>query len=343
MEATESTPSSTPNTEENKNSDVATQLQRTKKLMIAAVVVIVVLIAAAVVAGGYWAVYVSTSENAVQKTLKQALPLPAGSVNGTTLSLRQLDKRVAATSQFYKKQAELQLGLAQDPGADAVRQQEFDRLVDEALLMQYAKEKNVTVSQEEIDAYFTDTILPQAQGGQEEVSTTLQDLYGWTIDDFKAEVLKETVLREKLQKQMAAEGGEESPEKKAINQAYADVTTGGKAFEDVAKDVSDDTGSAAQGGKLGAITKGQTVKEFEEKAFSAEIGKVTEPFQSQFGWHILIVNSRDDAAGSADVSHILISGKQVQDIVDEKRVNAKIKAYIPGISTEAAAAVPAVQ
>lgn len=66
----------------------------------------------------------------------------------------------------------------------------------------------------------------------------------------------------------------------------------GEDFAKLAEENSDDTGSAKKGGDLGEFARGAMVKPFEEAAFAAQIGKVTEPVRSQFGYHIIKVESR---------------------------------------------------
>ena len=67
---------------------------------------------------------------------------------------------------------------------------------------------------------------------------------------------------------------------------------GGAKFEDVARRESQDAVSAARGGDLGEWTKGQMVAQFDSMAFKLPVGRVSEPFLSPFGYHILEVISR---------------------------------------------------
>lgn len=61
----------------------------------------------------------------------------------------------------------------------------------------------------------------------------------------------------------------------------------GEKFGKLAKESSIDTGSAKRDGNLGYFTKGMMVKPFEEAAFKLEIGQVSEPVKSEFGYHII--------------------------------------------------------
>ena len=67
---------------------------------------------------------------------------------------------------------------------------------------------------------------------------------------------------------------------------------GGGDFAALAKAESDDAGSGAAGGDLGFFAKGQMVPQFEQAAFSQPIGKVGEPVESPFGYHLILVEER---------------------------------------------------
>ncbi|MCX8084397.1 MAG: peptidylprolyl isomerase [Calditerrivibrio sp.] len=79
----------------------------------------------------------------------------------------------------------------------------------------------------------------------------------------------------------------EKDAKAKIDSIYKELKAG-KNFDDLAKQYSQD-GSAPKGGDLGYFPRGIMVKEFENVAFSTAPGKYSEPFKTQFGYHIVKV------------------------------------------------------
>ncbi len=78
---------------------------------------------------------------------------------------------------------------------------------------------------------------------------------------------------------------------------------------------SEDPGVAQNGGLYTITRQSQFVKEFKEAAFSLEVGEVSEPFKSQFGYHILQVEKIKGQ--QRDVRHLLIQPK-----IEESKLNA---------------------
>ena len=61
----------------------------------------------------------------------------------------------------------------------------------------------------------------------------------------------------------------------------------GEKFGKLAKELSIDSGSGKKDGNLGYFTKGMMVKPFEEVAFKLQIGEVSDPIKTEFGYHII--------------------------------------------------------
>ena len=74
----------------------------------------------------------------------------------------------------------------------------------------------------------------------------------------------------------------------------AEEIAGGKTFEEAAKAYSSCPSKDA-GGNLGEFGRGQMVPEFEEAAFALEVGTVSAPVKTQFGYHLIRVNAKTEA------------------------------------------------
>lgn len=94
-----------------------------------------------------------------------------------------------------------------------------------------------------------------------------------------------------------AEGIPPTEEQKAAAQRRAnEVLTAlqnGEPFADLAKAVSDDPGSGAQGGELGWASPDTYVPEFQDAVLNAEIGEIVGPLETEFGYHIIQVHARE--------------------------------------------------
>ena len=69
--------------------------------------------------------------------------------------------------------------------------------------------------------------------------------------------------------------------------AILDKIRQGEKFGKLAKELSIDSGSAKRDGNLGYFGRGKMVKEFEAVAFKLEVGKISEPVKTQYGYHII--------------------------------------------------------
>lgn len=97
----------------------------------------------------------------------------------------------------------------------------------------------------------------------------------------------------------------------------------GESFAALAEELSEDPGSAAQGGDLGFFGRGAMVPEFEEAAFATPVGERTEPVRSSFGYHLIEVTDRREGGGRSfeevkNQIRIRLQGERVGTAVENK-------------------------
>ena len=109
------------------------------------------------------------------------------------------------------------------------------------------------------------------------------------MEENKKEVLSEQEISAKIEEKMA--------EKKAKIDAIRKELQGDLTkFAKVAKDKSEDPGSASKGGDLGFFPKGRMVPEFENAAFSLKPNTLSEVVKTNYGYHIIMVTDRKAAS-----------------------------------------------
>jgi peptidyl-prolyl cis-trans isomerase D len=86
--------------------------------------------------------------------------------------------------------------------------------------------------------------------------------------------------------------------------ALRNEIAGGAKFEDVARRESADSVSGADGGSLGKSTRGRLVPEFEKVAYALKPGELSQPVLTQFGYHLIKLDSR--AGDTLSLRHILL-------------------------------------
>lgn len=115
----------------------------------------------------------------------------------------------------------------------------------------------------------------------------------------------------------------------SINNILDKINNNELSFEEAAKNHST-CPSGQQGGDLGEFGRGQMVPEFEAAAFEAELNKIVGPIKTQFGYHLIKVENRQEASTASydevkdSVKANLMRQKQ-QQIIDEKEAELRAK------------------
>jgi len=213
-----------------------------------------------------------------------------------------------------------------DPQYQATVQQIMPQLVSIEIAKAYAQEHDITVSDKEVDqelAKLKEQVGDQARSSGQDLSN--QEAYEQALkqNNITEEQLREDLRENILPVQRVQERvtGDAEPSEDEIQNYYeknkeAQFTTpeqrcvrhilfnkdqkekaedvkqqleNGGDFTKLAKENSQDPGSAENGGDLGCFGKDETVPEFEQAAFGAEQGEIVGPVKTEFGYHILKV------------------------------------------------------
>ena len=89
----------------------------------------------------------------------------------------------------------------------------------------------------------------------------------------------------------------------------------GEGFAEVAVEVSDDSGSARQGGDLGTVSRGDLVAPFADAAWNLAPGELSDPVRTEFGWHLIEVT---EAGETADVAFEEVADELRQEIAEDR-------------------------
>jgi peptidyl-prolyl cis-trans isomerase C len=261
-----------------------------------------------------------------------------------------------------------------DPQYEAMIQQIMPTLVDFEIAKAYAEEQGITVSESDVNQEIEtikDQIAEQAQAqgmnvGREEAFTQALQQAGLTEEELRVQ-LRDQLPVQKVQERVAgdAEASQEevarfyeenkelqftTPEQRCARhilfnkdqRAQAEEVKGrlqnGADFAELAREFSQDPGSAENGGDLGCLGQGETVPNFEEALFNAEEGEIVGPVETEFGYHVVEVtdirqqSTQPLSEVESQIREQLSADIQAQEFsswIQEQREQRNVK-YLPG-------------
>lgn len=164
---------------------------------------------------------------------------------------------------------------------------------------------SVEVTDEEIEKYYQEHLEDYSHN-----EVRASHILISTLDD-NGEVLADDQKAQKLE----------------LSQEILQKAKAGEDFAALAKEYSEDPGSAVDGGDLGFFPQGVMVAEFNDKAFSMEIGEISDIVETSFGYHIIYLTDKlDEVESLDDVSYMI--GEQLKNEAFDKQLqelNAKAK------------------
>jgi peptidyl-prolyl cis-trans isomerase C len=261
-----------------------------------------------------------------------------------------------------------------DPQYEAMVQQIMPTLVEFEIAKAYAQEQGITVTESEVNQEIEnikDRIAEQARAqgmdvGREEAFQQALQQAGLSEAQLR-EQLREQLPVQEVQERVAgdAEASREEverfyeenkelqftiPEQRCARhilfnkdqrekaEEVKNQLQDGAEFAELAKEHSQDPGSAERGGDLGCLGRGETVQGFDEALFNAEEGEIVGPVETEFGYHLFeVTDIRQQSVQplsevEAQIREQLSADKQAEEFsawVQRHREQRDVK-YLPG-------------
>lgn len=216
----------------------------------------------------------------------------------------------------------------------------LERLISNRLILQEAKELEISVDEEDIDAEIGKVIKENFYGAEDYFYQALEQ-YGLTEEALRKDLEIELLFRKIVREQIEITDEEvreyytenqylfNTPEQvearhilvETLEEAedVVQLLDEGQDFSELAKEHSIDTVSAEQGGNLGFFQRGEMVAEFEEAAFNLAIGSRSAPVETVHGFHIIEVLDRREAhEATFDEVKEAAEEKLLEELVYEK-------------------------
>jgi peptidyl-prolyl cis-trans isomerase C len=173
-----------------------------------------------------------------------------------------------------------------------------------------------------------------------------EDLFGLahlSEQDYERLVAAPDLARQKINDALTAQVGQSGPQvlaahillptQDAAEAARARVTEGGEDFAAVAREISTDEGTAPNGGDLGWFTREEMVAPFAEAAFALEPGAISEPIETEFGWHVIRVAESDPDRPLTDLQINRLQQAAVDRWLEEQRAAVTVSSTSPPTPT----------
>lgn len=170
---------------------------------------------------------------------------------------------------------------------------------------------------DELPTLFANQVRQLSVGGVSEIIHSPSGFHLVKVEDIKGGAAKPLVEQVRA-RHILVVPNEEQSEKEVVallQRLRVKLLKGEADFATLAKQYSQDPGSAARGGELGWAAPGTYVPAFEKTLEQLKPGEISKPFRSRFGWHIVQVMDRRTAPASDE----LLKGKARDFLVKQKR------------------------
>ena len=294
------------------------------------------------------------SNNGEDANKEEELKVPENAVarvNDEFIKQETFDKNVAFIKDRYTQQYGKEI-WEQPKVLNMVKNQSLEQMIRTNIVKNYIQNNyDFEIEQEKVDETFKN--FKTQIDKNEEMSKFYKEnkitdeflkeqianeLYLKKFNDVLTKEVKENdeLLNEKFKNEIArVKASHILVKEEAKAKVVKEKLKAGEEFANLAKEYSKDPGSVENGGDLGYFAKGEMVPEFEKKAFELNVGDISEPVKSQFGFHIIKVDDKQTVNDLIEEEADQKTIDRFKDRVISQAVNSKYSEKIASIQDNA--------
>lgn len=267
-------------------------------------------------------------------TIARSIGLPVAIVDGRWVPYHVYQNNIETLLRTYDQPEVLQAnGLTSKPTRAQIEPIVLDRLVKDLITEREAIARGGRVSDAVVDQEMQKLI--DQTGSAEDVTSSIERLYGWDLATFRQRVVLPFLYRQQLQESIALDDEINAPIAKRMDEILAQLTAKPDDFETIAKEQNEDV-TKSTGGDLGIFARGERNQAIEDAAFGLEVGKTSQIIRTDQGFHIVRLTQRipaDPEAGldeRVQAAHIFLAAKQIDAWLFERLASHSVTVLLNG-------------
>lgn len=298
-------------------------LQHSKHRLV--VISISIFVAAVVIFFTYCtvALYKLKSTSNFMYKVTKVVPFPAARIGSDFVSYESYLFEVKHYMHYYETQQNLDFKTeAGQQQLAEFKKRAMQKVVNDAYIKEIAKQKNITVSDKELDNEIAIVRSQNRLGSNDkEFEAVLRDFWDWSVGDFRRS-LKQQMLDQKVVSALDTGSHDKA------NAAYAQLKSG-KDFATVAKEVSEDQGTKDAGGEFPFLID-KTNRDISPKTvdalFKLQPGQYSEVVD--LGYGLEIIKNIENKGTQIRASHIAFNFKDINEYLNDIKDQKKTKSYL---------------
>lgn len=216
-------------------------------------------------------------------------------------------------------------------------------LISEKIIDMEVRKQKIKIDEKDIENEIEN--LKESYGGEESLAAALQ-MNGLSMDDVNRSIAMNLKIEKLLESRISVTEEEKKQffetnkamfaEAEQVKVSHILVETEEKAeellakldegssFTELAQEYSIDETTKEQGGDLGYFSRGEMVEEFENAAFELEVDEISEPVQTDYGFHIIKLEDRMEAKEPS----LEEAEEEIEDMIQKQKIQNQFESWL---------------